>query len=143
MKIILIALLIPVANFSIAQNHDHHSGHGKRISKKVESKNKFVPTSDLKLRMEKILNLIKELNHKKDDVKVVKSYGDKITDTVNDIFKTCKLEPEADSAIHPSLGLILDGASEFKRGQFESGHKKIQKAFLEYEKMFKHVGLKR
>jgi hypothetical protein len=47
--------------------------------------------------------------------------ADKITETVNDIFKTCKLEPEADAAIHPSLGLILDGASEFKNGQFENG----------------------
>lgn len=93
--------------------------------------------------MEKILNLFKELNLNKDDVKVVKSYGDKITDTVNDIFKTCKLEPEADAAIHPSLGLILDGASEFKKGQFESGYKKILEAFLEYEKMFKDVGWKR
>jgi hypothetical protein len=142
MKIILIALLISVTNFAIAQNHDHHSGHGKKISNKIESKNKFVPTNDLKVRMEKILNLMKELNHKKNDVKVVASYADKITETVNDIFKTCKLEPEADAAIHPLLGLILDGASEFKKGQFENGHKKIHEALLDYEKMFKHVGWK-
>ena len=142
MKITLVVLLIGVTNIAIAQNHDHHSRDGKQISSKAESKNKFVPTGDLKVRMEKILNLMKELNPKKDDVKVVKSYGDKITETVNDIFKTCKLEPNADAAIHPSLGLILDGASDFKNGQYESGHKKIHEALLGYEKMFNHVGWK-
>lgn len=142
MKITLMVLLISFANFALAQSHDHHSSDSKQISKKIESKVQFFPTSDLKLRMEKILNLMKELKPKKDDVKVVKSYGDKIIETVNDIFKTCKLEAAADAAIHPSLGLILDGASDFKNGQYERGHKKIHEAFLDYEKKFKHVGWK-
>lgn len=139
MKITLIVLLISVANIAIAQNHDHHSVHSKQISNKTDSKNKFVPIIDLKERMEKILNLMKEVNSKKDNDKVVKSYGGKITEAVNDIFKTCKLEPDADAAIHPSLGLILEGASDFKNGRFESGHKKIHEALLDYEKKFKHV----
>ena len=142
MNVFLTVALLIVANIAVAQSHDHHSGHGKQISNKTESKIKFTPTSDLKVRMEKILSLMKELNPKKDDVKVVKSYGDKITETVNDIFKTCKLDSDADAAIHPSLGLILDGASDFKNGQYESGHKKIHEALLGYEKMFNHVGWK-
>ena len=36
MKITLVALLIAVTNIAIAQNHDHHSGHGKQISNKAE-----------------------------------------------------------------------------------------------------------
>lgn len=44
------------------------------------------------------------------------------------------------AAIHPLLGLILDGASEFKSGQYEYGHRKIHEAFLDYEKKFKHFG---
>jgi hypothetical protein len=142
MKTILTTILIFIVNITFAQTHDHHSGHDKKNAKKIEVKNQFIPTADLKMRMEKILNLMKELNPKKDDVKTVKSYGDKLTETVNDIFKTCKLEPDADAAIHPSLGLILDGASEFKNGKFESGHKKIHDALLDYEKMFKHEGWK-
>jgi hypothetical protein len=51
MKIRLVALLITVTNIAIAQNHDHHSGHGKQTSNKTESKIKFTPTSDLKVRM--------------------------------------------------------------------------------------------
>lgn len=142
MKTILTTILIFIVNITFAQNHDHHSGHDKKNVKKIEVKNQFIPTADLKVRMEKILSLMKELNPKKDDVKIVKSYGDKLTETVNDIFKTCKLEPEADAAIHPSLGLILEGGSEFKNGQYESGHKKIHEALLDYEKMFKHEGWK-
>ena len=43
MKITLVVLLIAVTNIAIAQSHDHHSGHGKQISNKAESKNKFTP----------------------------------------------------------------------------------------------------
>ena len=85
---------------------------------------------------------MKELSKKKEDVKSVKEYGVKLTNTVNDIFKTCKLEPEADAAIHPALVLILDGAGDFKSGKYESGHKKIHEALLAYEKLFRHEGWK-
>lgn len=142
MKTIIIAFLMFVANVSIAQDHDHHSAHAKQSTKKNEIKHNFIPTIDLKTRMEKISILMKELSSKKEDVKVVKVYGDKITDTINDIFKTCKLEPETDEAIHPLLGSLLDGASDFKNGNFESGHKKIHEAFLNYKKIFKHDDLK-
>jgi hypothetical protein len=133
-KFIFISILFFV---SLATAVDHHSSHKEKKAEQDLVNRKFIATSDLRLRMDKILSLTKELNPKKDDVKVVKSYGDKITETVNDIFKTCKLEPDADAAIHPPLGLILEGASDFKNGNYESGHKKIHEAFLNYEKIFK------
>lgn len=142
MKIALIAMLSLIVSFAHAQNHDHHSGHTKKNEKSALANKQFEPTKDLKIRMEKVLGLMKELSKKKDDVNSVKQYGAKITETVNDIFKTCKLEPEADAAIHPSLGLILEGAAEFKNGKYESGHKKIHEALLDYEKLFKHEGWK-
>ncbi|NUN06528.1 MAG: hypothetical protein HUU57_12285 [Bdellovibrio sp.] len=142
MKFIIVTLLTFVMSFAYAQNHDHHAGHSKKIEKIVSSNKQFKPTDDLKVRMEKILNHMKELSKKKEDLKSVKEYGNKLTDTVNDIFKTCKLEPDADAAIHPTLGLILEGAEDFKIGKYESGHKKIHKALLDYEKLFKHEGWK-
>lgn len=142
MKIIIVTLLSFIMSFTYAQNHDHHAGHSKGIEKQASSNKKFKPTDDLKLRMEKILNHMKELSKKKEDVNSVKAYGNKLTDTVNDIFKTCKLEPDADTAIHPALSLILDGAEDFKNGKYESGHKKIHEALLDYEKLFKHEGWK-
>lgn len=140
MKIAIITALTLVVSFASAQHHHHHSGHPKKTEKQGPAKKKFVPTDDLKVRMEKVLGLMKELGKKKSDVKSVKEYGNKLTETVNDIFKTCKLEPEADEAIHPVLGLILEGAEEFKHGKYESGHKKIHEALLDYEKLFKHDG---
>lgn len=136
-KFVFISILFFV---SFATAVDHHSSHKEKKAEQNLVNRKFIATSDLRIRMNKILSLTKELNPKKDDVKTVKSYGDKITETVNDIFKTCKLEPDADAAIHPPLGLILEGASDFKNGNYESGYKKIHEAFLNYEKMFKIDG---
>lgn len=143
MKIGLVTALSLIVSFASAQNHHHHADHGKNAEKQVAGSKQFIPPEDLKVRMEKILDQMQELAKKKDDVKLVKEYGGKITDTVKDIFKTCKLEPEADAAIHPSLGLILQGAEDFKNGKYEGGHKKIHEALLGYEKLFKHEGWKR
>lgn len=143
MKILTIALLSLIVSAAIARNHEHHAEHVKKNEKQIVPTKKFKPTVDLKVRMEKILGFMKELSEKKSDVKIVKEYGVKLTDVVNDIFKTCKLEPEADQAIHPSLGLILEGAEDFKNGKYEIGHKKIHEALLDYEKLFKHEGWKR
>lgn len=142
MKITIITIISLLVSFASAQNHDHHMDHSKKVEKPVSGTKQFKPTDDLKVRMEKILGLVMELSKKKDDTKIVKEYGSKITDTVNDIFKTCKLEPEADAAIHPSLGLILQGAEDFKKGKYESGHIKIHEALMDYEKLFKHEGWK-
>lgn len=138
MKVIIVVLLSFTMNFAYAQNHDHPAGHSKKSEKQVSSNKSFKPTDDLRVRMEKILNHMKELSKRKEDIKSVKEYGHQLTDTVNDIFKTCKLEPDADAAIHPVLGLILDGAGDFKKGQYESGHKKVHEALLDYEKLFKN-----
>lgn len=142
MKAIIMTSLFLMMSLANAQNHDHHADHAKKTEKKVTQNKQFKTTDDLKVRMEKILSLMSELSKKKGDVKSVKEYGGKLTDVVNDIFKTCKLDPEADEAIHPSLGLILDGAQEFKNGKFETGHKKIHEALLDYGKLFKHEGWK-
>jgi hypothetical protein len=110
------------------------------VEKPTAAGKKFKPTEDLKVRMEKILILMKELGPKKNDSKAVQAYGGKLTDVVNDIIKTCKLDPDADAAIHPSLGSILEGSDEFKKGNYESGHLKIHEALLDYEKLFSHEG---
>lgn len=142
MKIAIITILSLIVSFASAQNHHHHGDHGKKAEKQVTTNKQFIPPEDLKIQMEKILNQMQELSKKKDDLKSVKEYGGKITNTVQEIFKTCKLESEADAAIHPSLGLILEGAGELKKGKYESGQKKIHEALLDYEKLFKHEGWK-
>lgn len=140
MKITILTMFSFIFGFANAQSHDHHAGHSQKTEKQIVSNKQFKPTDDLKIRMEKILALMKDLSKNKQDSKIVKEYGSKLTDTVNDIFKTCKLDPEADAAIHPTLGLILEGAEDLKNNHYEGGHNKIHKALLDYEKLFKHEG---
>lgn len=137
--IILTSLFLHVAH---AQNHHEHSGHSKKSEKPTKATKKFQATDDLKIRMDKILGLMSELKNKKNNLKMVAEYGDKLTGVVNDIFTTCKLEPEADAAVHPLLALILEGAEEFKLSKYDSGHSKIHNALLDYENQFTHEGWK-
>ena len=137
--ILLASLFLHVAH---AQNPHDHSGHSKKSEKLTKPTKKFQATDDLKIRMEKILSLISELKSRKNNVKIVAEYGDKLTAVVNDIFTTCKLDPEADAAVHPLLALILEGAEEFKLGKYDSGHSKIHIALLHYENKFTHEGWK-
>jgi hypothetical protein len=137
MKIIIVTLLSFITSFANAQNHDHHADHSKKIEKITSSNKQFKSTKELKVRMEKILIQMKELEKKKEDKEHVKAYGGKIAGTVNDIFKTCKLEPEADEAIHPALGLILEGTENLNGGNYEVGKKKIHEALEMYHKNFK------
>jgi hypothetical protein len=59
---------------------------------------------------------------------------------VQDIFKSCKLAPDADAAIHPILAEILEGAYMLKKGDEKNGHEKIHKALLKYGDSFEHPG---
>ncbi len=144
MKVVLSVILTFSMQLAFAQDHDHHSGHhpvaparkGQTVAKK------FIPTDDLKVRMEKIVDLMTELQGKSQDQKQVREYGTKVASVVQDIFKTCKLEPEADAAIHPVLGKILQGTADFKKGKYDSGHAKIHESLLDYEKLFSHEGWK-
>lgn len=152
MEFALSILLVLSINYAQAQNHseanDHaahhanHSDHKEKTEKSTESAKTFAPTPELKVRMEKILTLMRELEAKSSDKKMVIEYGSKLKSVVDDIFKTCKLEPDADAAIHPSLGLILAGSAEFKKGDFKNGHEKIHEALMKYQKLFTHEGWK-
>lgn len=81
------------------------------------------------------MTIVKDTAHalKKENVK---ESSNKIEATVQDIFKTCKLSPEADAAIHPILAEVLDGAALLKSSQKKSGHQKIHKALTKYEQLF-------
>jgi hypothetical protein len=142
MKILIITIILLTLNSAFAQHHNDHSNHLKEKSKPTHSNVKFKSNADLKKQMEKILSLMKELEEKKNDSKEVSKYGGLISESVNNIFKTCKLEPDADDAIHPSLGLILEGATDFKNGDYKSGHSKIHDGLIGYEKNFIHDGWK-
>lgn len=143
MKKMMIMILAMTIQVSYAQ-HDDHAHHHSPAPVNHQDKNfkKFVPTKDLKVRMEKILNLMMELKDKKDDQKAVKTYGVKVEDIVKDIIKTCKLDPKADAAIHPALGQIMKGSRDLQKGNYKTGLSKIHESLLEYGKLFSHEGWK-
>ncbi len=134
MKVVLIFLVL--INMAWAESHDHHSKHGKKGAKAETVDKKFKTTNDLKIRMDKIVKITKEIAALKVDPAKNRIVGEKIETTVNDIFKTCKLPPDADEAIHPILGSILEGADDLKQGKIKQGHEKIHHAILNYEKIF-------
>ena len=142
MKYLIITIIFLALNSVFAQNHGDHSKHVKKDTKQINSNKKIKTTEDLKIRMEKIISLMKELKDKKNDSKEVAKYSKSITETVNDIFKNCKLEPAADMAIHPLLGLILEGTTEIEKGKYDAGNAKIHEALLGYDKQFIHEGRK-
>ncbi|OFZ11090.1 MAG: hypothetical protein A2Z20_04160 [Bdellovibrionales bacterium RBG_16_40_8] len=89
-----------------------------------------------------ILETMKALHNdtSKNKKEFLKDTGLKIEGTVQDIFKKCKLAPDADAAIHPILADILAGAKLIKNGNEKDGHEKIHHALLTYEDFFDHAG---
>ncbi len=125
---------------SFAEDASNHLHQAPSIPVK-----KFVADQNLKKRMNIVLETMMAL-HKNESTNVKKEYlteiGGKIERTVQDIFKSCKLAPDADAAIHPILAEILDGAAMLKRGLSKDGSKKIHEAFLKYESYFDHADWK-
>lgn len=67
----------------------------------------------------------------------VKETGQKMEATVQDIFKNCKLAPDADAAAHPILAEILAGTTLLKSGEKDAGMKRIDQALQSYQLTFK------
>lgn len=126
---------------SFAENVSHHHHH----QAPAKPAKKFIADKNLKKRMSAVLETMMAL-HKNESMDVKKEYlteiGGKIELTVQDIFKSCKLAPDADAAIHPILAEILDGAAMLKRGLRKDGSKKIHEALLKYESYFDHADWK-
>ena len=73
---------------------------------------------------------------KSSDKKKTEGAGKKIMETVDRIFETCKLAPDADAALHPILGEILEGANLLKKSKSSLGNEKIQHGLMKFKKLF-------
>lgn len=124
------------------QSHEHHKAAATSVNSEVKPGTKFTADDTLKPRMEKILTTMKTLHESGNSKKVgkVKAAGKVVKETVQDIFKNCKLEPAADAAIHPILAEMLEGAELLKKGKGDEGHEKVHQALLKYEELFVHQG---
>lgn len=91
----------------------------------------------LKTQMDSVLATVTDLeNSKQPSALTAKKAGKKIDSAVNEIFRTCKLPPDLDSAIHPLLAEILKGATALKKGQREVGLQKLKETLEIYQQRF-------
>ncbi len=114
--------------------HDHH---GDTATGLVANSKIFVTDEALQKRMAKIYQIMLNLHSPKQDG--TKAAGE-LEDTVKDIFANCKLEPEADAAIHPILGDVLAAAALQKQGKAQEAMDKLHEALGAYEKKFSPTG---
>lgn len=147
MKVFLISTILSLifSGQAFAAENNHHNHKVSSKTKEAKPSKKFVPDEALKERMNSILGAMKELEMQgvvAEKKKHVVTTGTRLESIVEDIFKTCKLAPEADASIHPILTQILEGASMLKKGDERNGHEKIHKALLKYEDYFEHSGWK-
>lgn len=122
-------------------SHTDHSQHTQSTQNERQSPpaQKFQSDEDLQTRMASISSYFKTL--KADADALPAEAGEEIKTTVEDIFKTCKLEPEADAAIHPILADLLKGADLLKAGEKEEGHQVIHSALTSYTQFFDDPGV--
>lgn len=126
-------------------HHEHATGSGETAAGKNWSKpaRKFIADEALKVRMTRVLEIMKAMHEAESkpagDLNIPE-IGKKVDATVQDIFKNCKLAPDADAAIHPVLAELLKGAALLMQGDKKAGHEIIHNALLRYEDYFIHPG---
>lgn len=155
-----ILLLILAINFNVSAKEDHkheahknnkaetktlshdHSHEQSQVQYKKPEK-KYNGDENLKNGMKSVLANMKSLlsDKSKDRVKVQKETGAKIQQAVQDMFKNCKLDKDADAAAHIILADILKGADQIAEGKEDEGHHLIHAALVRYEESFEKTGL--
>lgn len=141
-------LISAILNFvfsgqSYGAEKNHHSHGDSSNVTEVKPYKKFIADETLRGRMNSILSAMQKLSKTGAGTqkrKQVVTTGSVVESVVRDIFKNCKLEPEADAAIHPILAQILEGSYMLKKGDEKNGHERIHKALLRYEDNFEHSG---
>lgn len=150
LKNLTLSMILMGSQLSIATETGHNHGHedaGKATSAtSAKPAKKFAVDEALKQRMTVVIDTIENFaqnkthSSQKEHKAQFAEVGTKIETTVQDIFKSCKLTPDADAAIHPILASLLGGASLLKKGNGKVGLNKIHKALKQYEDFFDHSG---
>ncbi len=145
MKAFLISTVLGIVfscqSYGAESNHHSHGGSSNVVEAKPNKK--FIADEALRGRMSSILSEMQKLSKTGSVAKKRKQVittGGRVESVVQDIFKSCKLAPDADAAIHPILAEILEGAHMLKKGDEKNGHEKIHKALLKYGDNFEHSG---
>ncbi|MBW7858395.1 MAG: hypothetical protein H3C43_08915 [Leptonema sp. (in: Bacteria)] len=132
-NVFAIFALATFASFSLMSCGDKHS-HDEASSPiyKIPA-TKFKADNDLQERMKKLNQIMINLHDEGADLS---KGGADMEAVVNDIFKTCKLEPEPDKALHPILGNILEATKLLKNKKDAEAMEIIHRALAAYNDSF-------
>lgn len=121
----LTAILILGFGQAEAEDEHHHHGNqhqaGKKSKLSLNKGKKWATDKVLRNRMHDIHQLVEqnlERIHKGEmDDKEFQSMGSSIEDSINDIFKNCKLAPDADAQLHLILAKMITAKDQLKKAK--------------------------
>lgn len=129
--VIAIAAFASFSLISCGDKHSHDDASADHIYKIPTTK--FKADQDLQERMKKLNQIMIDLHNEGADLS---KGGADMEAVVNDIFKTCKLEPEPDKALHPILGNILEATKLLKDKKDVEAMEIIHRALAAYNDSF-------
>lgn len=136
---VTIVLGVSLAAAPAAQAKDEHAEHHHESGGlRLNQGKKWETDEPLRNGMTAIKEELRKLSPSSYEVT-----GGKVSDSVGEIFKSCKLAPEADAVLHEVLAKILRGASDMKAGTIAKrrhGAQEVRKALAEYPRFFEHPG---
>lgn len=130
-------------------SHTHHpAGDGEQLKLELDHGKKWETDRPLREGMKRIRLLMEADIHAIHESKLnevaYSALSQKISVELNQIFKNCKLKPQADAVLHLILTQIIAGTtqmnSEKQRSCRRDGAIQIIKALDQYAKFFDHPG---
>ncbi len=130
-------------------SHNHHSaGDGEQQKLELDHGKKWETDKPLREGMKRIRQLMEADLHAIHESKLnevaYSALSQKITVELNQIFKDCKLKPQADAVLHLILAQVIAGTTQMKaekqRAHRRDGAIQIIQALDQYAKFFNHPG---
>ncbi len=145
------ALIIPmflIAHGAIAADHHDHSKHQDSTQLKLDNGKKWPTDAALRDGMTQIKKLmaaqVPAIHKNTLSKEKYVSLADDVSQATANIFKNCKLNPDADAVLHIILAQILDGMKAMKSADKiddqRGGAVKIITALEQYPQYFSHEG---
>ncbi|CAN5492256.1 hypothetical protein BH10BDE1_BH10BDE1_23280 [soil metagenome] len=153
-SVLVFSLVFSLVSSQLAlaeESHSHHSaGAGEPMKLELDHGKKWDTDKPLRDGMKRIQGLmeadIRSIHESKLTDAAYSVLSQKVTLELNQIFKNCKLKPEADAALHVILAQIIAGTTQMKSEKQGSGKRagavKVIGALDQYAKFFDHPGWK-
>lgn len=138
---LVIALPFLATPWAIAQHeHEHAHAHAAAVTAPGESSERFATDAALREGMSRIRKALDDLRHYEMGhmpESIAKQRVEDIGSAVDYLFANCKLDAQADSALHAMLVPLLDGVQAFKANPADtSSVAAMRQAVADYPQRF-------